>query len=187
MTSRRLFLSQSYERAFTLIELLVVIGIIAIMLVAVIPAVTSLSKSSGRKGAVSNLLGAIEQARANAIKTGRATYLVFPSFSAATPATLDRYHYKAFAIFEDDPAVPATPKQLTNWKTLATGVTLRAKPGAPGSAADLPLASTFTPPIIIAFTPEPGATADFHCIKFNGNGEVELPPSPPNSVMLTVF
>src|SRR6188472_4764207 len=49
---------------FTLIEMMVVIGIISIMLVAVIPIVSSLSKSSGRKGAVGNLLSAIEQARA---------------------------------------------------------------------------------------------------------------------------
>src|SRR6266513_2577208 len=85
--------------AFTLIELLVVIAILSILLIAIIPAV-SISKSSGRKGAVNNLLGAIEQARAEAIKTGQATYVVFPTFDSASQATLDRYHYKSFAIFE---------------------------------------------------------------------------------------
>ena len=103
-------MSRSREGGFTLLELLVVIAIIAVMLIAVIPAVNSLSKSSGRKAAIGSLLGALEQARANAIKTGLATYLVFPAFSAATPTTLDRYHFKAFALFEDDPAAAATPK-----------------------------------------------------------------------------
>ena len=68
----------AFLAAFTLLELLVVVGIISVLLVAVIPAVNSLSKSSGRKGAISNLLGAIEQARAQAIKDGRRTYVVFP-------------------------------------------------------------------------------------------------------------
>jgi len=80
--------------SFTLIELLVVMGIISILLVAVIPVVNSLSKSSGRKTAVSNLLGAIEQAHSQAIKDGQATYVVFPTFTSGSQATLDRYHYK---------------------------------------------------------------------------------------------
>src|SRR5205807_7976742 len=89
--------------AFTLLELLVVIAIISVLLVAVIPAVNSFSKSSGRKGAISNLLGAFEQARAEAIKSGQATYVVFPTFASGTSqTTLDRYNYKSFAIFEDD-------------------------------------------------------------------------------------
>src|SRR3954452_23256826 len=80
-------------RSFTLIELLVVIGIISLLLVAVVPVVNSLSKSSGRKGAMSGLLGIFEQARAEAIKTGQATYVVFPTFATASQATLDKYHY----------------------------------------------------------------------------------------------
>src|SRR4029077_11174321 len=84
-------------RAFTLIEMLVVLGMIVILLSAVIPAVTSLSKANGRKGAMANLLGGIEQARAEAIKSGQATYVVFPAFTSGTQSTLDRYNYKAYA------------------------------------------------------------------------------------------
>ena len=61
--------------AFTLLELLVVIGIIAILMAMIAPAVTSLSKSNGRKAAIANLLGGIEQARAQAIADGQATYV----------------------------------------------------------------------------------------------------------------
>jgi type II secretory pathway pseudopilin PulG len=163
-------------------ELLVVIGIISVLLVAVIPVVNTLSKSSGRKAAISNLLGAIEQARIQAIKDGQATYVVFPTFTGGTQATLDRYHHKSYAIFEDDPANPTTPKLLTNWKTLQAGVALRSA-GA-GKLSDLTAASALTPAFTPTFGPESTATAVFRCIKFNSTGEVE---SPPSNVSLTVF
>lgn len=169
-------------RAFTLLEMLVVIGIIAILLVAIVPAVTSLSKSSGRKGAMSNLLGAIEQARAEAIKTGQATYVVFPTFSTATRSTIDRYNYKSYAIFEDDSANPTAPKQLTNWKTLPTGVALRSAGG--GRLSSLTDTSAMSPAFTPIFTPESTATAVFRGIKFNAAGEVEFPAS---NVSLTIF
>ena len=65
------------RHAFTLLELLVVIAIVSILLVAIVPAINTISKSTGRKATVSLLLGVIEQARAQAIKDGRATYVVF--------------------------------------------------------------------------------------------------------------
>lgn len=171
------------SRAFTLIELLVVIAILSILLVALIPAL-SISKSSGRKGAISNLLGAIEQARAEAIKTGQATYVVFPTFASGTPqTTLERYNYKSLAIFEDDPANPTTPKQLTKWQTFPTGIAIRAAGSSPLSSLADP--ATLTPSVTpFAFTPDSTATAAFRCIKFNANGEVE---SPGSNVTLTVF
>src|SRR4051812_15826426 len=67
---------------FTLLELLVVISIIAILLVAIAPAVNSLAKSSGRKATASLLLSAIEQARTQAIKDARPTYVAFPGVPA---------------------------------------------------------------------------------------------------------
>lgn len=175
---------QRAPSAFTLIELLVVMGIITALLIAVIPAVTSMSKSSGRKGAISNLLGAVEQARAEAIKTGQSTYVVFPTFTTASQTTLDRYNFRSYAIFEDDPAAPTAPKQLTNWKALPTGISIRSKTGSPESLTNLPLSSALTPVPTFSFTPESTATPVFYCIKFNANGEVE---SPPNNVTLAVF
>jgi prepilin-type N-terminal cleavage/methylation domain-containing protein len=169
-------------RSFTLIELLVVIGIISILLVAVIPVVNSLSKAGGRKAAINNLLGAIEQAHTQAIKDGQATYVVFPTFTAGSQATLDRYHHKSYAIFEDDPAAPTAPKQLTNWKTLPTGVALRSS--GPAKLSDLTASTALSPAFTPTFGPDATATAVFQCIKFNSTGEVE---SPPSNVTLTVF
>src|SRR5438477_3508480 len=170
-------------RAFTLIEILVVLGMIVILLSAVIPAVTSLSKANGRKAAMANLLGGIEQARAEAINTSQATYVVFPTLGTGTAqSTLDRYNYKSYAIFEDNAANPGSVKQVTPWKALATGVALRAA----GTAALTNLAdpASLNPAPTFSFTPDTGTTPAFRCLKFNSNGEVEAPAT---NVRLGVF
>jgi type II secretory pathway pseudopilin PulG len=175
----------SSETAFTLIELLVVMGIIIVALAALVPAVTSLSKSGGRRAARNSLLGGIEQARAEAIKSGQSTYVVFPAFTSGAQSTLDRYNYRSYAIFEDDPAnpVPGSVKQLTDWKSFPTGVALRAA----GTAALSNLAdpAALTPPVTFSFAPAPSPSpAPLKCFKFNSNGEVEAPAS---NVLLGVF
>ncbi len=156
-------------------------GIIAIALAALVPAVTSLSKSGGRRAAMNSLLGGIEQARAEAIKSGQSTYVVFPAFTSGTQSTLDRYNYRSYAIFEDDAANPGNVKQLTDWKSFSTGVALRAA----GTAALSNLAdpATLTPPVSFRFAPDARATP-FRCFKFNSNGEVQAPAA---NVLLAIF
>jgi type II secretory pathway pseudopilin PulG len=175
-------------RAFTLVEILVVLGMIVILLSAVVPVVTSLSKANGRKAAMANLLGGIEQARAEAINTSQATYVVFPTFGAGTTqSTLDRYNYKSYAIFEDNAANPGSVKQVTPWKALPTGVALRATGTA--ALANLADPASLSPAPTFTFIPDPGATAAFRCLKFNSNGEVEAPIAvpPATNVLLGVF
>src|SRR5438093_4104478 len=170
-------------RAFTLVEMLVVLGILVILLSAVLPAVTSLSKANGRKAAMANLLGGIEQARAEAIKSSQATYVVFPTFGAGTAqSTLDRYNYKSYAIFEDNAANPGSVKQVTPWKALPTGVALRATGTA--ALANLTDPASLNPAPTFSFTPDTGTTPAFRCLKFNFNGEVEAPAT---NVLLGVF
>lgn len=168
-------------RGFTILELLVVMGIIIIALVALVPAVTSLSKSGGRRAAFNILIGGIEQARAEAIKSAQATYVVFPTFTSGAQSTLDRYNYRAYAIFEDDAANPGNVKQLTDWKSFPAGAALRAA----GTAALSNLAdpTTLTPPVAFSFAPDASA-APFRCFKFNSNGEVQAPAA---SILLGVF
>src|SRR5437773_11278575 len=109
-------------RAFTLVEMLVVLGMIVILLSAIIPAVTSLSKANGRKAAMANLLGGIEQARAEAINTSQASYVAFPTYGAGTrQSTLDRYNYKSHAILEHSAANPANARQGRPRNALPTG------------------------------------------------------------------
>jgi len=169
------------EGGFTLLELLVVMGIILVALAALVPAVTSLSKSGGRRAAFNSLLGGIEQARAEAIKSGQATYIVFPIFTSGTQSTLERYNYRSYAIFEDDAANPGNVKQLTDWKVFPTGVALRAA----GTAALSNLAdpATLTPAVTFSLRPDASA-APFKCIKFNSNGEVQAPAA---NILLGIF
>jgi type II secretory pathway pseudopilin PulG len=154
-------------------------GIIALLLVAIVPAVNSLSKSSGRKAAIGNLLGAIEQARAQAIKDGQATYIVFPD---QLPATVQRYSYRSYAIFEDDPSNAANTKQLTPWRSLPNGISLRS-----GSLNYLANTTSFS------FTPMGAkATGLFPFLKFNANGEIDpattrTPNAPGTTIQVGVF
>src|SRR5438067_7774256 len=152
------------------------------MMVLIVPAVTSLSKANGRKAAIANLLGGIEQARAEAIKTGQAAYVVFPTFTSGAQSTLDRYNYKSYAIFEDDAANPGAITQLTSWKSLPTGTAMRSS----GTAALSNLAdpASLSPVPTFTFTPDSGSTPVFRCLKFNTNGEVEAPAT---NVLLGVF
>jgi len=172
--------------AFTLLELLVVMAIIVLLLAAVVPAVTSLSKSNGRKAAISNLLGGIEQARAQAIADGQATYVVFATFGNGTSqATLDRYNYKSYAIFEDDSANPGAVKQLTPWRTLPTGLSLRANQGSGFAITNLVTPAALPAPTpSFSFTPNSSSSPTFYLIKFNTAGELDTPAA---NVVLGLF
>ena len=174
---------RSDHHAFTLIELMVVIAIMIMVAAFIAPALTSLSKANGRKAAIANLLGGLEQARAEAIKSGtQAAYVVFPTFTSGAQSTLDRYNYRSYAIFEDDAANPGAVKQVTNWKSLPTGTAMRSS----GTAAlsNLPNPASLTPAPTFTFTPDTGSTPVFRCLKFNANGEVEAPTT---NVTLGVF
>jgi Tfp pilus assembly protein FimT len=160
---------------FTVVELLVVIGIVVLLLVAAIPAVNSLSKSGGRKAAVSNLVNGIDQARNQALRDQLNTYFVVPTFpSSSNTATVSAYNSKSFAIFEDDPSsvnssgVVTAVKQLTKWTTLPTGIAIRS--GSVGFLVDL--STLITAPI---FGPDKSSAPTFRCIQFNSNGEVVQP------------
>jgi prepilin-type N-terminal cleavage/methylation domain len=180
------------SRGFTLLELIIAMSIIAIALAALVPAVTSLSKSGGRRAARDTLLGGIEQARAEAIKSGQATYIVFPTFTSGTQSTLDRYNYRSYAIFKDEP-IPGNPgnvKQLTDWKSFPTGVALRKAYTINGVNYGLDYLqdpAALTPAVTFNFPPDASA-APFRCIKFNSNGELQAPVfTPTRPVYFGVF
>ena len=154
-------------------------GIIAILLVALIPTI-GLTKSGGRKGAVSNLLGVLEQARTLAIKDGRNAYVAF--VTSGVPASLAKdYEYRAYAIFEDDPT-GATQVQVTNWSKLPTGISFRATNSSSTTSITTPGGYSLDLPF-----PPAGSTAKATClcIQFGPGGEVENPSGSP--LILSIF
>ena len=158
---------------FSLVELLVVIGVISMMLVLIAPAVTSLSKSSGRKSAVSNLMNALEQARSLAVSSGSATYVVFADQS--TPAD---YRCRAFMVFQD--RANFSQAAVTGWRFLPIGIAFRPDKGLvtpPTAASPLKFACGG------ALGPTPRALP---YVKFDPTGIVSA-PTDPNALFVDIF
>jgi prepilin-type N-terminal cleavage/methylation domain-containing protein len=162
-------------RAFTLVEMLIVMIIMLIALGALIPAVTSLSKSNGRQAATSNLIGAIEQARAEAIKSGQPTTWCFQRLFEHRSYLVQRYSYHSYAIFEDDPLnQPRQTTQRLEEGTFAIGrevcaSALRAMTRLLRSDTCVlsMLATSVTFPLL-----RPSTTASFQVLKFNATAEL---------------
>ena len=167
---------------------MVVVGIIALLLAVTLPAISSLSKSSSRKGTVSLLLGVIEQARATAIKDGRATYIAFAAqptdgtTSISDNTVIDRYFYHAVAVFQDDPNDLTKKVQLTAWNVFPTGVSLRSEISF-SSASSAPWSSSD-----FAFTPAGSQSQKFPFIKFDETGALASPiPNGTGPLLLRFF
>ncbi len=171
----------AHRRAFTLIELMVVIGIISIMLVAVIPVVSSLSKSSGRKGAISNLTVIIEQARSLALSDSRKAYVAFATVLPpnAPPSVVEDYSYRSYAVFEDGADAAGVPQpraiQVTKWQKLPSGISFRNQDESAGTGTCL-TSVTNSATAAFSFSPS-GATITCPYIEFDSIGSVVQPAS----------
>jgi Tfp pilus assembly protein FimT len=147
---------------------MIVIGIISILLAFVGPAVVSLTKGTGTKGAASTLMNAIEQARALAITSGSATYVVF-----ADQSSPERYRCRAFIIFQDNASF--VPSAVSKWHVLPEGVSLRPSAGVLTQTATAPFAC-----------PQPVGSANLPYIKFEPTGMV-VSPTDPNTLFVCLF
>ena len=105
-------------------EMLTVMGIIAILLVATLPALRGLNQSESRRGAVGNLLGVLDQARMLAISNDLATYVVFACPANANQVNPDLLG-RAYAIYQDNDNVSFTPVQKTPWRPLPKGIAFK--------------------------------------------------------------
>lgn len=154
--------------------MLAVIALITIVAVALVPAISSMNKSSSRLAAASLVLANLDQARAMALSHNSSYYLVFANNDPAWP---EEYRCRAFAIYEEvftpstDPKVsPYKWFEVSGWTKLPTGI-----------AFD-PAAAT-----VYASSPsDPSLPTAFHCnvlgkdvsgsyFKFNSIGAVEEP------------
>ena len=152
-------------------------GIISLLLVAVIPAVNSLSKSSGRKGGISNLTIVIEQARSLALADSRNVYVAVVTTlpTTAPPTVIDDYSYRAYAVFEDDAAGTAHNIQVTKWQKLPPGISFRNQNESSGTGTCLTSVSNSTT-AVFSFPPT-GGTITCPYIEFDSTGAVVQPTS----------
>lgn len=167
--------------AFTLVELLVVIAIIVLLLAATLPALRGPMAVNARRGAVNNLLGTLDQARALAISEGRATYVVFlnpkPNLIGTTNSATfspDRAA-RAYAIFADQDDLALPPQQRSPFLSLPTGIAFKVNATSDRTRTLLnrpldAIAPKFVVPVATGGTqsvPEP-------YIKFNATGGTDL-------------
>ena len=124
----------SLRRGFSLVELLLVMTVIVILIAVAGPALRGLLGSDNRKAAVSQLMGALEQARATALEKGVNVFVGFAASDFPDPS----WRFNRFLIFReysdalDGPAGGNRPLYLalTKWQSLPQGMVL-------GNPADL--------------------------------------------------
>ena len=152
---------------FTLVEMLVVIAIILFVAVVSLPAITSLSKTSSRRTAVSLTMAALDQTRGLALSRSAAHYLVFAD---ADPVWPERYRNRAFGVFEEiyEPQTETYHRQLVSaWTPLPDGIAF--KPDGD---------TLFGAPREVFYCHPVGRELSLPCFKFTDLGAVEQPAKP---------
>lgn len=159
------FRSSRNHSAFTLVELLAIVTVIMILLGVGAVGIRSYNRVTGRKSAVSQLMGEIANARALSLSHGGGIFLVFAGRNAP-----ERYAFRAYATFRDE-GKGGNLVQLSAWTLLPEGILLKEGAGSlmEESASPLPPFFTF-----------PNADAPVPCpyIAFNSRGGVRSPVDP---------
>ena len=155
-------------------------GIIALLLVATLPALRGLNQTESRRGAVGNMMGVLDRARMMAISDGLATYVVFACPSNANQINAD-LRGRAYAIYEDSDNVSFIPTQKTPWTQLPKGMAFKVDQtdSTYTSVTSCPVFSTF-PLTGSATASGPGTSASVALPywKFDNTGVVVDPPAP---------
>lgn len=153
------------HRAFSLLEMLVVIGIIAIMMSLLIPAVGGFSSTAGRRGAVNIVMNTLEQARVAALESGRPVHVLLLRRVNAEPDAI-------MVIREPEDGSVASPyERLTKWIKLPKGVIFH-------EASGTVLAQGFPPGYANSRVPQMptlGAGENVNVISFNETGSLDWP------------
>lgn len=152
-------------QAFSLLELLVVIGIMALMMSLLVPSIAGFSSTAGRRGAVNVVMNTLEQARVEALQSGRTVHVVLIQEKDATKDSI-------VVVREPEEKSGAwTYERLTKTIRLPEGVLFHA---AQNSLLSQGLPNGFDQSRIDRF---PADAAGFGVMSFNASGAVEFPQS----------
>ena len=145
-----------------------VMAVISAVLAFTLPAVNALMQSSGRRGAIDEVMAMLDRARMCAIAEGRPASLVFADDRIGA---LER-RFRAVAIFEDNADPAGLPVMITPWRILPTGVAFDSTQPSVFTAAP----ETFSDGVTAVSFPVPneGSLALPH-LKFSPTGSVLFP------------
>jgi prepilin-type N-terminal cleavage/methylation domain-containing protein len=123
--------------AFSLVEMLVVIALVATLTVLLAPSIQSLMGVTGRRGGMSILAGALDQARIKAIESGQTVHLGFP-FEAVDDEELARSHFILFRAAAEGDGTGIEFVPIGRWSRLPSGVYMQGGANFPVQELEIP-------------------------------------------------
>lgn len=163
---------------FSLVELLVVVAIIGIFIGLLMPAIGGMSGSAARKGAVTIVMNALEQARVASIEQGRDTLVLFWMKNGAV-GPIDEED--ALMIFRRNEQGNAW-ESISRWVKLPRGILFD---GSNTSSEILKFNSTALQSLDLPATiPGNPAHANLGFIRFGPTGAVHSPQGPGSGLFI---
>ena len=153
--------------------------VIVILLAVAGPALRGLVGTDGRKAAVSQLMGALEQARSTALEKGVTVSIGFAAADFAEPS----WRFSRYILFRErsadlgDPSTAPAQIMLSKWQALPTGVVLASFGNLPGAitATSYQSADGFPPVTTAAGAVNTTTALPLHVLRFNSAGAVSEP------------
>jgi prepilin-type N-terminal cleavage/methylation domain-containing protein len=109
------------RQAFTLIEVMVVVAIMGLIAAMGVPSLFQVFRKEGMRKAVSDVMDACSEARAQAVFSGRTTFLIiYPKENRWEVSTTPVGSQATLGGSSDNPVTPP-PKSSSPWKAAASG------------------------------------------------------------------
>ena len=163
--------------AFSLIELLVVVAIMGLLVALLLPAMGGMSGSAARKGAVTIVMTALEQARIASIEQGRDT-LVLLWMKNGVVGPIDEQD--AMMILRHNEQGDKW-EPLTRWVKLPRGVLFDGSNNSSDNSSEI---LKWQPSDLPTNLPGGPATANLGAIRFGSTGAVQAPQAAASSLFI---
>ncbi len=155
--------------------MITVMAIIVILMALLVPTISGMSSTAGRKGAVNILMNTFEQARVAAIEAGRPVYVIF-----ARPDFPDQ---DAIQVVRETESGSGPYEQLTKWNRLPKGVLLHTPSAGESILTATNYADVFDMGRLAG--PIPGNLSQpLSVLAFNETGAVDFPTAKANRKLI---